>query len=102
MSQLDSIKTKDGTQIKIIEGLSNSWEKFGCMLDFDSSGRTVRAIEKDKRGKTEDCLREVLSRWLDRKDKQPPTCTWRHLIELIEDCELGYLASQIKGLFLEQ
>ena len=50
--------------------------------------------EKNKRS-SQDCCDAVIHHWLSNPTEEYPA-TWEGLYELLEDCELGVVASKLK------
>lgn len=68
------------------------WYDIGLELKIDAA--SLDAIEKENSHNVQDCLREVLKKWLRRFQPMP---TWGALIEALESplVDEGLLASQI-------
>ena len=64
---------------RLLYSLAPYWMDIGIFLMLEMS--TLRTIERDYRGRSVECLREVLSVWLKRSCPPP---TWKDLIEAIE------------------
>lgn len=59
------------------------WYDIGCALRINPND--LDAIEKDQRGKCEDCFREVLAKWLRKEGKKAES----ELIHAIQELDKG-------------
>ena len=84
-----------GTKINIIKRLAPKWTDLGDLLEFDSSGSKLSAIEEKYPNNPEACCRAMFIHWLEGNGVQP--CTWSKLIELLKDCEQVKLANEIEA-----
>lgn len=76
-----------------MERISPSWRDIGELIDLSAS--SLENIATEHRDKPLECCRGVLNRWLEN----PPTdypITWRGLFQLLEDCKLGQVVSELK------
>ena len=98
MAKLIVLKQANGKKIRIIKRLAAYWRKLGLILDFDESGSQLDIIEQKCRGDPEECCREMLQYWLKGNGVKP--CSWRTLIELLEDCDQQALSEEIQEAIL--
>ena len=95
LSELRSLKCRDGTKIEIITSIAPAWKDFGVLLEFDDDGRKLDLIEANQRvNGLVACCTEMFQTWLKGAGRQP--ASWDIVIELLEDCEQKYLAQQVK------
>ena len=94
------MKTAKGMKIKIISTVASGWPKLGDQLEFDEVGSKLNTIETKNRGDPEACCREMFQHWLMGNGVRP--CSWRKLIELLEDCDFEVLAGQVNAVFSEK
>jgi hypothetical protein len=81
-----------------MENILSNWRGIGELIGLSVS--TLRSIATDHRDKSLECCRAVLSHWLEN----PPTdypITWRGLIELLRDCKLGQVVSELQSVLSE-
>ena len=95
--KLKTMKGVDHKHLKIIETVAaGDYVTFGMCLLQDENGEQVGLIERDQISKgTEAVTRTIIQKWL---TSGAPTRTYQHLIECLEQSELGTLAEQIAGL----
>ena len=88
------MKGTNGKPLKIIETVAaGDYVTFGMCLLQDQNGEKVGLIERDQISKgTEVVTRTVLQKWL---TSGAPNRTYHHLIECLEQSELGTLAEEI-------
>ena len=94
MSKLMVLKQANGNKIRIIKRLAPYWQDLGLILDFDKSGSQLVIIEQKCRGDPEACCREMLQYWVKGNGVKP--CSWRTLIELLDDCDQQTLSEEIQ------
>ena len=95
LSELCSLKCRDGTKIEIITSIVPIWKDFGVLLEFDNDGRKLNLIEANQRvNGPAACCTEMFQTWLQGAGRQP--ASWDLVIEVLEDCEQKYLARQVK------
>lgn len=70
----------------------------GVLLDFDDSGVLLDIIAKEYHYDREACCRVMFQQWLKGRGVMP--CSWRKLIELLEDCDYRELAKEISDTLL--
>ena len=76
-----------------MERISPSWRDIGELTDLSASD--LKNIATEHHNIPLECCRDVLNRWLEN----PPTgypITWRGLFELLEDCKLCQVVSELK------
>ena len=94
MVNLQSFKTKSGMKIKVSGQIGTKYKDFGLQLLNDESGQIVTGIIQEKHENAEQINYEILRQWVNGKGKPH---SWETLIEVLEDCELGTLAQEIKN-----
>ena len=96
LGKLSMIKT-EGKKIKIIETVAPKWQKLGDQFEFDECGLKLESIKTKNLNDPEACCREMFQHWLKGSGVRP--CSWRKLIELLEDCDFDALAEQVESVF---
>ena len=91
------VKTAEGKRIKIISVVASRWQELGDRLEFDEFGTELDNIKTKNHGDPEACCREMFQHWLKGSGVRP--CSWRKLIELLEDCDFEVLAEQVNSVF---
>ena len=91
------LKTTEGKKIKIIGAVASRWQELGDQLEFDEFGAKLDAIKTKNLNDPEACCREMFQHWLKGNGVRP--CSWRKLIELLEDCDFEVLAEQVNSVF---
>ena len=94
LGKLFLLKTSGG-RIRIIETVTPKWQKFGYQLEFDGSGTKLDVIKATHPTDPEACCRDMFQHWLIGNGVRP--CSWRKLIELLEDCDLDDLAAGVRS-----
>ena len=97
LKNLSMMKTEEGKKIKIISAIASRWQELGDQLEFDEFGAKLDAIKTKNLGDPEACCREMFQHWLKGSGVRP--CSWRKLIELLEDCDFEVLAGQVNSVF---
>ncbi len=59
--------------------LASEWQNIGTFLEIPPG--KLKTIKSDNPNKVKDCLREMLTEWLDTTDPHP---TWENLAEVIQ------------------
>ena len=80
-------------KIQIIKTLAPDWNDFGVLLDFDEAGTELDSIEKAHPTDKARC-KAMFQHWLKGNGVRP--CSWRKLIQLLEDCDQDLLAEEIQ------
>ena len=80
-------------KIQIIKTLAPDWNDFGVLLDFDEAGTELDSIEKAHPTDKARC-KAMFQHWLKGNGVRP--CSWRKLIQLLEDCDQDLLAKEIQ------
>ena len=89
LSELCSLKCRDGSKIEIITSIAPMWKDFGVLLEFDDDGTKMNLIEANQRvNGPAACCTEMFQTWLQGAGRQP--VSWDLVIELLEDCEQTY------------
>ena len=76
-----------------MERISLRWRDIGELIGL--SFHQLDCMAREHHNIHIDCCRAVLGHWLDNPPKEYPI-TWRGLIELLQDSELGQLVSELK------
>ena len=97
LKNLSMMKIEEGKKIKIISAVASRWQELGDQLEFDAFGAKLDAIKTKNLGDPEACCREMFQHWLKGNGVRP--CSWRKLIELLEDYDFEVLAQQVRGTF---
>ena len=96
LAQLTMLKTSKG-KVQIIDSIAHRWKKLGILMDFDDDGNKVDLIANEhKQDGPVICCQEVFKLWL-----KGTHATWRNLIDLLNDCEMGELIQEIKNALKE-
>ena len=90
----DLMKFGDG-HVDIIEEIGATYHKFGTLLLEDKHGK-MSALEKEKRGNTEDINNTVLTRWIRGEGRKPTS--WATLATVLEECQLSTFADIIRSV----
>lgn len=98
MSELMLLKQANGERLQITKQLAPHWKDLGFILEFDKSGSQVTTIEQKCRGDPEACCQEMFQYWLKGNGVKP--CSWRKLIELLEDCGQQSLSEETQEAIL--
>ena len=78
-----------------MERISSKWRDIGELVGL--LFQQLACMAKEHRDSHMDCCRAVLGHWLDDPPEEYPT-TWRGLFELLEDCRLGQVVSELKNV----
>ena len=97
LGKLAVLKKVQGESIKIIPTVAQKWQKLGDQMEFDKSGGKLNRIKEEHQGDAEECCRAMFQHWIDGNGEIP--CSWRNLIEILEDCEFEELASDLRSAF---
>ena len=84
-----------GKKIQIIKTLAPDWNDLGDLLDFDQSGTELGNIEEAHSTDKARC-KAMFQHWLNGNGVRP--CSWRKLIQLLEDCDQEALAKEIQDV----
>ena len=95
LGKLSVLKTAAGKKIKIIESVAPLWQSLGDQLEFDSCGSKLGLIKATHPTDPKACCRDMFQHWLNGNGVRP--CSWRKLIELLEDCDLDDLAAEVRS-----
>ena len=77
----------------LMDKIENKWRDIGQVLG--NSIPQLDSLSKKHQENSKECCRAVLGRWLDNPPSDYPA-TWNGLIELLEDCELRHVATELK------
>ena len=64
-------------------------------MNFDQTGSEVETIERKYRSDPKDCCCAMFQHWLNGNGVSP--CSWRKLIELLDDLDQEVLAQEIQS-----
>ena len=78
-----------------MDNISHEWRTIGERLDLTSS--QLQSLAAEHRDKPKECCRAVLCLWLNNPPDEYPI-TWDGLIELLEDSQLGQVASELRKI----
>ena len=89
------MKGADGKRLRIIQTIAaHDYTTFGMCLLQDENGIAVGLLKKNHiQDGAESVTEAIIQRWL---ISDAPTRTYQHLIECLEDAELGALAELIE------
>ena len=93
------LEGKEGTTVKVIEGMAAEWERLAYTLQF--SPAVVRTVRRDT---TQDCTAacvEVLYRWVSGAEGTRQPVSWATLIECLRDCDFVMLARDVENALSE-
>ena len=91
---LTVLKTHEGKKIQIIKKMAPHWRDLCALMDFDQTGTELATIDSKHRGNPKECCRAMFQHWVNGNGVRP--CSWRKLIELIDDCDQEALAEEIQ------
>jgi hypothetical protein len=94
LAKLRLMRTSQGKKIKIIERVASFWQSLGDQLDFDESGSKVTTIKADH-STSEACCRAMFQHWINGNGLTP--CSWRTLVDLLDDLDEVVLAQDIQS-----
>ena len=80
--------------INIPQEIGTSYSQFGIFLLDDPNGTRTHNIEHKHREHAVQINTEILREWATGRGKKP--VSWKTLIEVLRDIELGTLASEIE------
>ena len=80
--------------INIPQEIGTNYYYFGLHLLNDRNGTRVHNLELEYRQNVERINTEILRKWVTGRGKKP--VTWKTLIIVLHDIELGALASEIE------
>lgn len=98
LGKLSILRTARGKRINIIEAVALQWLVLGDLLEFDSRGIKLGLIKATHPSDPLACCRDMLQYWLDGHGVRP--CSWRKLVELLEDCDLAELAKELQSVLI--
>ena len=94
LAKLRLLRNALGKKIKIIERVAPFWQSLGDHLDFDDSGSKLATIKADH-STSEACCRAMFQRWVSGNGLTP--CSWRTLVDLLDDLDEVVLAQDIRS-----
>lgn len=74
------------------------WQSLGGQFHFDESGPKLSLIKAEHPTDPVACCREIFHHWLTGNGVRP--CSWRTLIELLDDIDQDVLAMEVQKLML--
>ena len=89
------LRTAQGKKIKIIERVAPFWQRLGDQLDFDNNGAKLALIKAEYPTNPVACCRAMFQHWLSENGLTP--CSWRTLIDLLDDLDEVVLAQEIQS-----
>ena len=95
LAKLRLLRTPQGKKIKIIERVAPFWQSIGDQLDFDDNGSKLALIKAEYPANPVACCRAVFQHWLSGNGLTP--CSWRTLIDLLDDLDEVVLAQDIQS-----
>ena len=99
MKHLNLIKWNDGggetQRFYLMENISPNWRGIGELIGL--SMPVLKNIATKHRDEPLECCRDVLRHWLENPPSDYPI-TWRGLIELLKDCKLGQIVSELESV----
>ena len=78
-----------------MERISSRWRDIGELIGL--SVPTLTSIATEHRDKPLGCCRAVLDHWLENPPTEYPL-NWEKLIELLKDCKLGQVVSELQSV----
>ena len=78
-----------------MENISPNWRDIGELIGL--SVPTLTSIATEHHDKPLECCRAVLDQWLENPPTEYPL-TWEKLIELLKDCKLGQIVSELQSV----
>ena len=78
-----------------MERISSKWREIGELIGL--SVPILTGIGTEHRDNSLKCCRAVLDYWLENPPTEYPI-TWRGLIELLKDCKLGQVVSELQSV----
>ena len=92
LSELCSLKCRDGSNIEIITSIAPMWKDFGVLLEFDDDGTKLNLIEANQRvNGPAACCTEMFQTWVKGAGRQP--ASW----DLASDWVVGGLWAKVPG-----
>ena len=86
--------------INIPQEIGSNYYYFGLRLLNDPNGTRIRNLELEYRPNAERINTEILREWVTGRGKNP--VSWKTVIIVLRDIELGALASEIEEVKLKQ
>ena len=96
LGKLSVLKTAEGKKIKIIESVAPLWQSLRDQLEFDKSGSKLGLIKATHPNDPKACCRDMFQHWLNGNGVRP--CSWRKLIELLDDCDFEGLTAEVQSV----
>ena len=78
----------------LMERISSKWRDIGELIGL--SFERLNCLAREHHNIYIDCCRAVLGHWLENPPAEYPI-TWRGLIELLQDSELGQMVTELKN-----
>ena len=99
LHELDRIEG-NGKIVKVLEGVGNKWDRIATRLYFEQN--MISQIWTDSQSNTGRACRSVFCEWLDGKEGLRTPRTWRTLINILKESDLGQLADDVKEVLYEK
>ena len=94
LATLSTLQTPQGKKIQIIKRMAPHWRQLGFLMDFDETGTQLDIIDKNHPLDAGACCQAIFQHWVKGNGVRP--CSWRKLIEMIDDCDQEALAEEIQ------
>ena len=91
MRELKKFPGKGGS-FNILQRIGANYKDFGIFLLKDDDGAKTSAIVKQERGDVDEINQAIFQKWIDGKGM---LCTWKTLVECLQDVDLNSLANDI-------
>ena len=92
--QLWKLRIPGDKDVCVIKEVAGKWDDIVIAMDFDPTGHTQTAINKDFSTVQEKCT-EMFKKWLQGLGSKQPA-TWEMLVEILKDCDFKKLATSIE------
>ena len=99
LHELDRIEV-NGKTVKVLEGAGNKWDKIATRLHFEH--HRISQIWTESQNNTERACCSVFGQWLDGKEGLRTPRTWRTVIKVLRESDLGQLADDLKEVLHEK
>ena len=93
LRQLQVLRSQN-MRVRIIQRLSSVWRVVGDLLEFDDA--KLMDIEESYPNDPQICCHAVFQHWLNGDGVRP--CSWRKLIEIIDNIDQKMFAKEIKAV----
>ena len=86
--------------MKVLEGAGSRWERIAIRLYFEQN--RISQIWTDSQSNTGQACCSVFGQWLEGKDGLRTPRTWRTVIKVLKESDLGQLADELKEVLQEK